>query len=150
MPQFLRAPPVLQTRRRYILSGMLDALFGGNSGNKKQQQEELQALVHQAREERAALSAMLTQMAGGTSKLAQTSKALDQVGQKADLALKKLDELSLKVTGYDERAKGLEQIEKRIGEVLDQAGEAPRGSEENTAQDGNTERQSPGGNQLGR
>ena len=28
-----------------IFSGMLDALFGGNSGNKKQQQEELQALV---------------------------------------------------------------------------------------------------------
>ena len=63
---------------------MLDALFGNASGNKKQQQDELQALVNQARDERTALSAMLTQMAGGTSKLAQTSKALDQVGQKAE------------------------------------------------------------------
>ena len=36
----------LPTRRRDIISGMLDALFGGNSGNKKQQQDELQALVN--------------------------------------------------------------------------------------------------------
>ena len=71
---------------------MLDALFGGNSVNKQQQQDELQALVNQAREERAALSAMLTQMADSTSKLAPTSKALDQVGQKAELALKKLEQ----------------------------------------------------------
>lgn len=48
---------------------MLDAIFG-NSGNKKQQHDELQALIAQARDKRAALSAMLTQMAGGTSKLA--------------------------------------------------------------------------------
>ena len=50
--------------------------------------DELQALVNQARDERTALSAMLTQMASRTSKLAQTSKSLDQVGQKADAALK--------------------------------------------------------------
>ncbi len=127
---------------------MLDALFGGNSGNKKQQQEELQALVNQAREERAALSAMLTQMAGGTSKLAQTSKALDQVGQKAELALKKLDELGLKVTGYDERAKGLDQIEQRIGDVLDQVTEAHRVSEKITAPDGELQKHRLAVNQL--
>lgn len=75
---------------------MLDALFG-SGGDKKQLHDELLALVNQARDERAALSSMLTQMAGGTSKLAQTSKALDQVGQKADLALKRLDELGQKI-----------------------------------------------------
>ena len=102
---------------------MLDALFGGNQGNKKPQTDELQTLVAQAREERAALSAMLTQMAGGTSKLAQTSKSLEQVATKADAALKKLDELGQKVGGYEDRAKGLEQIEKRIGALLDQVNE---------------------------
>ena len=127
---------------------MLDALFGGNSGNKKQQHDELQALVNQARDERAALSAMLTQMAGGTSKLAQTSKALDQVGQKAELALKKLDELGQKVTGYDERARGLEQIEKRIGEVLDQVAEAHRVTEKITAPDGELQKHRLAVNQL--
>src|SRR5918995_4300424 len=104
---------------------MLDALFG-KSQNSKQQVDELQTLVSQAREERTALSAMLTQMAGGTSKLAQTSKALDQVGQKADLALKKLDELGQKVGGYENRARGLEQIEKRIAALLEQVHEAQR------------------------
>ena len=51
---------------------MLDALFG-STGSKKTQQDELQTLIAQAREERTMLSAMLTQMASGTSKLAQTS-----------------------------------------------------------------------------
>src|SRR5437870_3965573 len=105
---------------------MLDAIFGSSSGNKKQQTDELQTLIAQAKDERTALSAMLTQMAGGTSKLAQTSKALEQVGQKADAALKKLDELGQKVGSYEDRAKGLEQIEKRIAAMLEQVNEASR------------------------
>ena len=91
---------------------------------------------------------MLTQMAGGTSKLAQTSKSLDQVGQKAELALKKLDELGLKVTGYDERAKGLDQIEQRIGDVLDQVTEAHRVAEKITAPDGELQKHRLAVNQL--
>ncbi len=127
---------------------MLDGLFGGNQGNKKHQTDELQTLVAQAREERAALSAMLTQMAGGTSKLAQTSKSLEQVGQKADAALKKVDELGLKVTGYEDRAKGLEQIEKRISALLDQVNEAQRISEKITAPDGELQKHRLAVNQL--
>ncbi len=88
---------------------MLDALFG-TPGKNKNQQDELQALITQAREERTMLSAMLTQMAGGTSKLAQTSKALEQVGQKADAALKRLDDLGHKVTSYVDLSMGLEKI----------------------------------------
>lgn len=126
---------------------MLDALFG-SPANKKQQQDELQALIAQAKEERTMLSAMLTQMAGGTSKLAQTSKALDQVGQKADAALKRLDELGHKVGGYEDRAKGLEQIEKRIGALLEQVHEAQRVSEKITAPDGELQKHRLAVNQL--
>jgi chromosome segregation ATPase len=126
---------------------MLDALFG-SPANKNQQKDELQALVAQAKEERAALSAMLTQMAGGTSKLAQTSKALEQVGQKADVALKRLDELTHKVGGYEDRAKGLEQIEKRIAAMLDQVHEAQRVSEKITAPDGELQKHRLAVNQL--
>ena len=126
---------------------MLDALFG-KSTNTKQQVDELQALVNQAKDERAALSAMLTQMAGGTSKLAQTSKALDQVGQKADAALKRLDDLGNKVAGYEERAKGLEQIEKRIAAMLDQVNEAQRISDKITAPDGELQKHRLAVNQL--
>src|SRR5918993_553172 len=126
---------------------MLDTLFG-KSANNRHQVDELQALVTQARDERAALSAMLTQLAGGTSKLAQTSKSLDQVGQKADAALKRLDELGLKVSGYEDRAKGLEQIEKRIAAMLDQVNEAQRVSEKITAPDGELQKHRLAVNQL--
>ena len=126
---------------------MLDALFG-TPGKNKNQQDELQALIAQAREERTMLSAMLTQMAGGTSKLAQTSKALEQVGQKADAALKRLDDLGQKVTGYEDRSKGLEQIEKRIAALLEQVHEAQRVSEKITAPDGELQKHRLAVNQL--
>ncbi len=126
---------------------MLDALFG-SQGKNKNQTDELQALIAQAREERTMLSAMLTQMAGGTSKLAQTSKALDQVGQKAAAALKRLDDLGTKVTGYEDRSKGLEQIEKRIAALLEQVHEAQRVSEKITAPDGELQKHRLAVNQL--
>ena len=126
---------------------MLDALFG-TQGSKNRQQDELQALIAQAREERTMLSAMLTQMAGGTSKLAQTSKALEQVGQKADAALRRLDDLGHKVTGYEDRSKGLEQIEKRIAALVEQVHEAQRVSEKITAPDGELQKHRLAVNQL--
>jgi chromosome segregation ATPase len=126
---------------------MLDALFG-SQGSKKQQQDELQALIAQAKEERTALSAMLTQMASGTSKLAQTSKALEQVGQKADAALKRLDDLGQKVGGYEERAKALDQVEKRVAALLEQVQEAQRVSEKITAPDGELQKHRLAVNQL--
>jgi len=126
---------------------MLDALFGKSAGS-KQQVDELQALVNQAKEERAALSAMLTQMASGTSKLAQTSKSLEQVGQKADVAMKKIDELGTKVSGHEDRARGLDQIEKRIAAMLEQVNEAQRISEKITAPDGELQKHRLAVNQL--
>jgi chromosome segregation ATPase len=131
------APPPVQNQPR--LTTMLDALFG-TQGGKKQQHDELQMLIAQAKEERTMLSAMLTQMAGGTSKLAQTSKALEQVGQKADAALKRLDDLGQKVGGYEERARGLDQVETRIAALLDQVQEAQRVSEKITAPDGDLQK----------
>jgi chromosome segregation ATPase len=126
---------------------MLDALFGSQS-NKKQQQDELQTLIAQAKEERTMLSAMLTQMASGTSKLAQTSKALEQVGQKADAAQKRLDDLGQKVGGYEERARGLDQVEKRMAALLEQVHEAQRVSEKITAPDGELQKHRLAVNQL--
>ena len=126
---------------------MLDALFG-SAAPKKTQQDELSTLIAQAKEERTMLSAMLAQLAGGTSKLAQTSKALDQVGQKADAALKRLDDLGQKVSGYEDRARGLEQIEQRIAALLEQVQEAQRVSEKITAPDGDLQKHRLAVNQL--
>ena len=56
---------------------MLDAFKRGNSGGKpvRQQADELQTLIAASREERAALSTMLTQIQLHTSKLATASKS---------------------------------------------------------------------------
>ncbi len=126
---------------------MLDALFG-SQGKNKNQTDELQALIAQAREERTMLSAMLTQMAGGTSKLAQPRTARDPGGQTAAAALKRLDDLGTKVTGYEDRSKGLEQIEKRIAALLEQVHEAQRVSEKITAPDGELQKHRLAVNQL--
>lgn len=114
---------------------MLDAIFGAST-NRKSQHVELQAMIDQAREERTLLGAMLTQVAGSTSKLAQTNKALDQVGQKADAALTRLDDLGRKVGAHEERARGLDQIDRRIATLLEQVHEAQRVAEKITAPDG--------------
>ena len=62
---------------------MLDALkkLGGGRSAKpaRQQAEELQALIGTAREERGALSTMLTQIELQGSKLSQVGKSLRQV-----------------------------------------------------------------------
>ena len=64
---------------------MLDA-FGIGSGAKKAQKtanDDLQALINTAREERSALSEMLTQVTSRGTKLAQTHKALEQIEKTA-------------------------------------------------------------------
>ena len=43
---------------------------------------DIASLVSQAKDERAAISAVLTLVAAGSAKLARAGKALDQVGQK--------------------------------------------------------------------
>ena len=66
---------------------MLDALrkLGGGSSVKsaREQAEELQALIGTAREERGALSTMLTQIELQGSKLPQVGKSLQQVHEQA-------------------------------------------------------------------
>ncbi len=64
---------------------MLDA-FKQITGNKKivqQQTSELEALIATAREERSAISAMLTALTTRSQKLTPLSKSLDQVTEKA-------------------------------------------------------------------
>ena len=65
---------------------MLDSLKSGFGAGAKGQKhaEELQSLIATARQEREALGALLTQISGRGSKLAQMDKSLDQVSLKAD------------------------------------------------------------------
>lgn len=58
---------------------MLDSLKGFGGGGKTQKQvDDLQGLITAAKEERSALSAMLTQISMRSSKLSQMGKSLEQ------------------------------------------------------------------------
>ena len=61
---------------------------------------------------------------------------------------RRLDDLGQKVTGYEDRSKGLEQIEKRIAALLEQVHEAQRVSEKITAPDGELQKHRLAVNQL--
>ena len=103
---------------------MLDAFRSITSGNNKQAQkqtDELQLLITSAREERSALSTMLTTLTARSAKLTPLSRTLEQVMEQATTAASKLDELTTRISTLDDRAKELEQIEKRIEGLNDAA-----------------------------
>ena len=114
---------------------MLDTIFK-NGGGRRQAHDDLRALVDDAREERAALSAVLTQLSGASAQLVQTSEALDDLGRRADGMAHKIEKLAGMALTYDKRAESFAQLEKRMGELLNQVAEAQRVSEALTAPDG--------------
>ena len=86
---------------------MLDA-FGMGSGSKKAQKsaaDELQGLITSAKEERSALSEMLTQVTMRASKLTQSNKTLEQAEKTVAGTLGKIDELGRRLTSLDERTR---------------------------------------------
>jgi len=73
---------------------MLDAFKKGGSKSAGQQFDELQALIAASKEERAALSTMLTQIQLHSAKLATASKSLQEVEERAGKAHTRLDEVT--------------------------------------------------------
>ena len=83
---------------------MLDAFKMIGSGKaQKAAADELQALINSAREERSALSEMLTQVTVRSGKLTQTHKALETVEKSAAGTTGKMDELARRLASLDER-----------------------------------------------
>ena len=80
----------------------------------KEQVAELQALIGQAREERAALSTMLTQVELHGSKLSTLGRSLQDVHDRAGPAAGKMDTLANRLSTLEARATGLEEIGDRI------------------------------------
>ena len=69
---------------------MLDAFKKGGAKPVQQQFDELQALIAASKEERAALSTMLTQIQLHSAKLAGAGKQLQEVDEKAGKAIVKV------------------------------------------------------------
>src|SRR5262249_9147825 len=113
---------------------MLDAFK--KSGASRQQSDELQSLIAASKEERAALSTMLTQVQLHGAKIVAAGKTLQEVEEKAAKAQTRLDELQERLTKADTRAKELEAIEKRITALTEAVGQAEKEAVRLTAPDG--------------
>jgi phage shock protein A len=98
-----------------MLEAFKSKMGTGGSKSAKEQTDELQTLISTAREERGALSTMLTQIEVHGSKLTQVGKALQQVNDRAAGATSKLEELTTRLVALESRTRGFEQIETRIG-----------------------------------
>ena len=104
---------------------MLDAIKRMGTGN-KQQAGELQDLIAAAREERAALSAMLTQVQLHGAKVAAAGKAVQQVEEKATKAVGRIDELSSRIGAIDGQLQALATIDARVKALSDAVSQAER------------------------
>src|SRR5919204_3287427 len=115
---------------------MLDAFKKGGAKPAQQQFEELQALIAASKEERAALSTMLTQIQLHSAKLASAGRQLQEVDEKAGKANTRIDEVTERLARTGDRVKELETIESRIRALGDSVANAEKEAAKLTAPDG--------------
>ena len=118
---------------------MLDAfknITGGKSKLVQKQTDELELLIATAREERGALSAMLTSLAARSAKLTPLGKTLEQVTDRATSVAEQLDGIEKRFTTLDDRRRELEDIDKRIQSLKDSAKQAEQTTQKALGPDG--------------
>src|SRR2546422_3504892 len=105
---------------------MLDAFknIGGKNRLTQQQTTDLELLIATAREERSALSAMLTALTTRSAKLAPIAKSIEQAGEKAASVTGRLDEIAKRLAVLDDRTKEVDEVDKRIQALKDAAKQA--------------------------
>src|ERR1700736_5023530 len=110
---------------------MLDAFKIGAGGKKTQKTaaDELEALISAAKEERSALSEMLTQVTIRSSKLTQAHKSLEQFERAAATTVDKIDDLAERLASLDERTKGLGGVDTKIRKLVETVNQAQNAAE---------------------
>ena len=98
---------------------MLEAFKKGQSKPAQQQAVDLEKVIATSREERAALSTMLTQIQLQSSKLAAAGKALQDVEQLVTNANDRIDQVSERLKTAEARSTELEAIESRIRTLVE-------------------------------
>ena len=96
---------------------MLEAfknMTGAKGKAVQQQADELELLIATAREERSAISAMLTALTTRSAKLTPLSKSLEQVTDRATSVTARLDEIAKRLAALDDQTKQLDELDKRI------------------------------------
>ncbi len=118
---------------------MLDAFKNIASGKGKavqKQTDELELLIASAREERSAISAMLTALTTRSAKLTPLSKSLEQVTEKATSVTTQLDEIAKRLATLDDRSKELAEVDKRIQALKETARQAEQTTQQAIGPDG--------------
>src|SRR5438552_10199185 len=96
---------------------MLDAfknMTGGKGKLVQKQTDELELLIATAREERSAISAMLTALTTRSAKLTPLSKSLEQVTEMATSVTTRFDQIAERLSMLDERTKDFAELDNRI------------------------------------
>jgi DNA repair exonuclease SbcCD ATPase subunit len=119
---------------------MLDSIKklsgGGSNKGVREQSEELLSLINSAREERGALSTMLSQIQLQSTRLAQGSKSLQQVDEKATKVATRLDEIAARLAQIDKQAAAVETLDQKVKTLGNTVLGAQRDAEKLTAPDG--------------
>src|SRR6266487_3237817 len=117
---------------------MLDAFknLGGKSKLVQKQTDELELLIATAREERSAISTMLTALTTRSQKLAPLSKTLEQVTDRATSVTERLDDIAKRLTALDDRTNVLQEIDARIQSLKDAAKHAEQTTQQALGPDG--------------
>ena len=98
---------------------MLEAFKKGQSKPAQQQALDLEKIIATSREERAALSTMLTQIQMQSSKLAAAGKSLQDVEQLVTNANERIDQVSDRLNTAEAHSRVLETIESRIRTLVE-------------------------------
>src|SRR6185436_5727719 len=118
---------------------MLDALknlTGGKNKLVQKQTDELELMVASAREERAAISAMLTTLTTRSQKLAPLSQTLEQTTERVTGVTERLDDIAARLAQIDDRTKALEEVDLRIQALKDAADQAEQTTQKALGPDG--------------
>jgi len=118
---------------------MLEAfknMTGAKGKLAQKQSDELEQLIATAREERSAISAMLTALTTRSAKLTPLSKSLEQVTDRATSVTARLDEIAKRLTALDDHTRQLEELDKRIQALKDSARQAEQTTQKALGPDG--------------
>src|SRR4051812_7316717 len=124
---------------RWSETHMLDAfksMTGGKNKLAQKQTDELELLISTAREERSAISAMLTALTTRSAKLMPLGKTLEQVSEKAAGVTTRLDEITKRLAALDDRTRELTELDNRIQGLKEAAKQAEQTTQKALGPDG--------------
>jgi DNA repair exonuclease SbcCD ATPase subunit len=108
---------------------MLDGFKKRQGRNAREQADDLASLIATSREERAALTMMLSQIQLHSVKLAAATRTLQEVERRSAQAEQRLDDIMGRMTQVDSRTNDIEALEMRLRTLSDAVTEAERSLE---------------------